>query len=341
MGRNTGRYRKASRWIHFGIALFIGALLTLPAHGSELYVALTGSDANPGTINRPFRTISRAANAAAPGSHINVRGGRYFEVVKINSSGSPNRPILVQPYKDEKVTIDGSQSAADTDLIQISANYIIFRRFEVANATRTGICAWGTHGVQILDNTIVGSQRGAIWVGHATAGRSGKNIIEGNVAHTNATINQSRVQTKEWPIAIAVAVSDQSIVQGNTVYQNFGEGIGVLSSHGVVVQSNRVFDNYSVMIYLDNAPETVVKRNVVYSNGDPRFFRDGRPANGILVANEYTSIPLPSKNIRIEGNELTDVGGISYGSYEGGGGLQDCVIKDNVIVVTASPIRLP
>ncbi|WEK51587.1 MAG: right-handed parallel beta-helix repeat-containing protein [Candidatus Kaistia colombiensis] len=331
---------RAHGWIRIGGLIgFLSAVM--PATALELYVSTSGSDADPGTIDRPYRTISKAAAAARPGTDIFVRGGRYDGVVRIYNDGSASKPIRLQPYQREKVVIDGATTKTDTDLVLISANHVIFRNFEVVNATRTGICAWGTHGVHIVNNTIQGSVRGAIWVGHSAAGKSSQNLVEGNVARANAIINSSRTRMKGWPVTIAVAVSDHTVVRNNIVYQNFGEGIGVLSSRGVTIQSNRVFDNYSVMIYLDNAPATVVKNNVVYSSGDARYFRQGRPANGVLVANEFTAIQLPSKGIRIESNKLIGVGDVSYGSYERGGGLRQSVIRDNIVVVAVEgPVKI-
>ncbi len=39
------------------------------------YVATNGNDTNAGTSDDPWRTIQHAADVAAPGSLINVRGG--------------------------------------------------------------------------------------------------------------------------------------------------------------------------------------------------------------------------------------------------------------------------
>ncbi|HUV67066.1 MAG TPA: hypothetical protein VMW24_24475 [Sedimentisphaerales bacterium] len=54
-------------------------IATCPAlfgvQAAELYVSTAGNDAFPGTIERLYRTIQHAADAAKPGETVLVRGG--------------------------------------------------------------------------------------------------------------------------------------------------------------------------------------------------------------------------------------------------------------------------
>ena len=93
----------------------------LPAStGTRRYVALTGSDANPGTEARPWRSIQRALDLAEPGEQILVRGGTYLGTalgrdlggdvgngVLASPQGAPGAPITLQPYPGEHVTLAG------------------------------------------------------------------------------------------------------------------------------------------------------------------------------------------------------------------------------------------
>ncbi|MGO4372568.1 DUF1565 domain-containing protein, partial [Paenibacillus sp. MCAF20] len=49
--------------------------------GKAYYVAPTGSDSNPGTLNAPWKTIQKAANTLVAGEIVYVRGGVYKEFV--------------------------------------------------------------------------------------------------------------------------------------------------------------------------------------------------------------------------------------------------------------------
>lgn len=69
------------------MAALLCGLHTLTAQVTN-YVALTGSDASPGTLAAPWRTLQFAANVAPPGSTVLVLPGTYNEKVTVNVSGS-------------------------------------------------------------------------------------------------------------------------------------------------------------------------------------------------------------------------------------------------------------
>jgi hypothetical protein len=75
---------------------------------STYYVATGGSNANPGTLARPFKSIQHAATLAQPGDTVLVRGGVYRETVKPARSGTPSSPITFKPYNGERVTVSGA-----------------------------------------------------------------------------------------------------------------------------------------------------------------------------------------------------------------------------------------
>src|SRR5215213_4437884 len=66
------------------------------------YVSTSGDNANPGTLQQPFKTIQQAADVAQPGDNVFVRGGVYRETVTPARSGRAGSPITFQPYNDEK-----------------------------------------------------------------------------------------------------------------------------------------------------------------------------------------------------------------------------------------------
>ena len=80
--------------------------------GHTYYVALTGSDANPGTASQPFLTIQRGVNAAVNGDTVIVEDGTY--------SGAGNRDI---DFGGRNITVTSQNGAASTILdCQGSAN---------------------------------------------------------------------------------------------------------------------------------------------------------------------------------------------------------------------------
>ena len=55
---------------------------------------------------------------------------------------------------------------------------------------------------------------------------------------------------------------------------------------GAKITGNKVYDSYSIGIYLDNAQDAVVQYNTVSHSDDTAFYRSGKPAAGIVIANE-------------------------------------------------------
>src|SRR5262249_33755 len=63
-----------------------------PTTGNVYYVATTGSDSNPGTLENPFRTIAAGTRALHGGDTLLIRAGTYNEQVAISASGSSGNP---------------------------------------------------------------------------------------------------------------------------------------------------------------------------------------------------------------------------------------------------------
>ncbi len=96
------------------VFLFFTACL-FEAGAAELFVSKTGIDTNSGTFNQPFATIQKAADSAAAGDTINIRGGRYHEAITIDGLlGSETNRIVFQNYNDEAVVIAGTISITNS-----------------------------------------------------------------------------------------------------------------------------------------------------------------------------------------------------------------------------------
>ena len=90
--------------------LILLVLTTLAVSAKEYHVAVNGNDANDGSLARPFKTISAAANVAMPGDVITVHAGVYREQVTPPRGGNSEKErIVYQAAKGEKVEIKGSE----------------------------------------------------------------------------------------------------------------------------------------------------------------------------------------------------------------------------------------
>ncbi len=82
------------------------------------YVAVDGSDENPGTLDAPFRTIQKCASVAVAGDSCFIHAGTYHETVAPYHSGTETAPILFAPYDRETIYIDGSDPVTGWSVYQ-------------------------------------------------------------------------------------------------------------------------------------------------------------------------------------------------------------------------------
>ena len=78
-------------------------LLASAATALELHVAITGDDANDGSLQHPFRTVQHAATQSQSGDTVTVHAGVYRERVHPSTSG-----VVFQAAPGDAVTISGS-----------------------------------------------------------------------------------------------------------------------------------------------------------------------------------------------------------------------------------------
>jgi hypothetical protein len=103
------------------------------------------ADTNPGTEQKPFKTVQHAADAARPGDTIYVMAGRYDERVKVRAGGTEGKPIAFVVRPRCSVTVTG---------FDLDASYIRVVGFEItAEKPATAVQLHGSH-CEILDNYI-------------------------------------------------------------------------------------------------------------------------------------------------------------------------------------------
>src|SRR3569833_662648 len=106
-----------------GFSLIAAFACVPPASAAEWYVAPNGSDAAPGTLAKPFATLSRAQEAARASAGkrpvtINLRSGTYYLpaplILTSADSGTTHAPVTYKAYKGETVVISGGQLLSPT-----------------------------------------------------------------------------------------------------------------------------------------------------------------------------------------------------------------------------------
>ncbi len=101
--------------LSFTLALAFAFSGARPAIAETYHVAQVhprASDENPGTGERPWKTISRAAKAMRPGDTACIHAGLYREAVRPERSGTPESPITYAAAGGEEVVITGADIIA-------------------------------------------------------------------------------------------------------------------------------------------------------------------------------------------------------------------------------------
>ncbi|HLO15650.1 MAG TPA: right-handed parallel beta-helix repeat-containing protein [Anaerolineales bacterium] len=320
---NKTIYRIAS--LIMVLVMILGNAIHTQAAGSVYYVSPTGNDANPGTSSAPFKTFAKANSMLSAGSTLNIYAGVYNEQLKISKSGSSSAWITVKPLSGT-VVID--MKNAVTMGVSVNASYVTVGGLEVRNSGDICVNLVGSNltvdGLLIHECASHGIQ---------TNNSSQIKILNSRVYHA-ALSNASRTASSGWPSGIKVRVTDNVLIQGNIVYNNYGEGLGTRGTN-ITIRGNTVYDNFSVNIYT-NSENALIERNFVYCTPNSGYERDGLPAAGISMGEEYfDGWGARLKNAKVLNNIVAFCKhGVRYNGADDrltGGGLKNATIAYNTL----------
>jgi hypothetical protein len=118
---------------------------TIPTNGA-FFVATTGSDSNPGTIDRPFLTLSKGVTAVGNGGVVYVRGGTYAMSSKLSlTKTTATNTIRIWAYPGEMPVINASGNTSDA--ISVSGRWYHLKGLTVMLAGHNGINISGSSNI--------------------------------------------------------------------------------------------------------------------------------------------------------------------------------------------------
>ena len=104
-------------WLAVVFLVVAGSVGVPPVHGAvtTYYIAPDGDNANPGTRDKPLRTIGRAVALVRPGDTVRLLGGTYHESVTVERSGRADAYITLEA--DTKTPAAGRDRAGGPKLV--------------------------------------------------------------------------------------------------------------------------------------------------------------------------------------------------------------------------------
>ncbi len=219
------------------------------------YVALNGSNSNPGTIAQPWRTVTYATGTSSgitAGDTILVRAGNYPEnTVYLLVSGTASAPIVLKNYQDEVVTLDPGGFRLET-----GKNFWRLEGLTIMNTSgssvSSGVIVSGTHLV------------GALTLSHCTIMHHKENgVFLGSPDFGGVAIYDCDI---EWNGEIAGVPSGVE-----------GSGIVMYGAHGILwARRNIIANNWAKGIsHASEIPEFYGDSSVVDSNQIINNFESG------------------------------------------------------------------
>ncbi len=242
---------------------------TFVATGATYFVSINGSDAQPGTADRPWATINHAAKQVKAGDMVVVHGGHYVlsAQVRPRNSGRPNSWITFIGYPGEEPILDAqsvqrssfAHGVLNEGVFQLeNVSHIRVANLTVINSHDAGFTVRDSSDIELINNSTKGTFSSGIAVWNTNHDRkvtkririianSIKNATTWDLAPPDVL---KRGEAPHEALSIGDAVDFE--VAYNHVYDSGKEGIDIKgTSSGGKVHHNLVRNVDRQGIYVD------------------------------------------------------------------------------------------
>ncbi len=297
----------------FGLGTFSTITPVAASMNCSHYVALDGDDANPGTLENPWRTLQYAADTAQPGDEVCVGTGTYSpedEELIFLSAGTADQPITLTTYNGE-VIIQGSV------FFEPGSAYWQFHGFTMNDFVYWGISVAGADHIVLSGLVISGGEAGINFsvtrtgderpVDHITVMDSIIHDAEYTVVDctpgpcNNMTFQRLEIYGAGGASAsygsdgLAVECGQNILVEDCIIHHNSGDGLDLNSrdkmqgdeTGEIIVRRNRVEQNALNGIKLWGGGTIV--NNLAWNNGDTNLVIE-EGSDYTIINNTFASV---------------------------------------------------
>lgn len=201
------------------------------------YVSPAGSDTNPGTKEKPWKTMKKAAQSVIPGGTVIFEDGIYDEtsVTTFTHSGTKEKPITLKARNKHGATIKYGKTMSDIMKMQVTdgLEYINIRDFHFTQQVKSN------SSTQDIYIRFVGSQ------------------------HCEVTGNKF---TNMFEEAIKTYNAHHILIEDNVIIEPNHEGMDIFASSFVIIKGNELDDCGRVGLMLKgNANNCLVYNNYIHN----------------------------------------------------------------------------
>lgn len=288
-----------------------------------LFVSPSGSDGNSGTSkDKPLKSLGEALERAVDFDEIQLKSGGEWRVtspIKITRKGlvitgydgttkpvlngngnvpSEERSAMFVVAADQVRVADIRFSNSGGHAIAVQGDNVVLDGLDVINPNTNGVLVDSASGVKVLGCTIKGANSGYPKGMHP------------------------------WGSAISLRSAKDFTVDGNQIYEGWGEGIMPwLGAERGTIRKNTIYSQHAVGIYVNSSRKIDIYSNTIVGSSKSAYYRsNGYTGPGIALNNEtyfYTSWGLPSSmvtsDLAIYDNIIasTDTGIAFWNQYSG------------------------
>jgi hypothetical protein len=307
-------------------------LVTTTAQAATYYVATTGNDSNPGTIQLPFRTIVKGVSVLKPGDTTLVRAGTYRESIDTNKVTFPNgtswtSAVTLAVYPNEQVTLIGT-----INLAGMQHSYIIVSGLTIdANNSPEGFTInQGSHHIRLQNCEIKNTYQHGIglWWGNNNGLSSDYNeILNCKIHHIGSRAGDG---VPDVPFGYGrghgiYMTTSNNIIRGNTFYDVGEYSIHQWAASPQLANNNIIEGNLITRSGHDTTRYgSVCCGGIIVSCGNGTIVR-----NNIVYGNEVEGIGIGQTctNCKVYNNTTYNNPGNNIKSGDGGSGIE---IRNNI-----------
>jgi hypothetical protein len=240
-----------------GIAfLLVWANLYGLARGADYFLSGKGSDANPGTSQRPWKTLERVNRQEfQPGDRLLFEGGgTFFGTLELSErdSGAAGQLLIVTSFGRGRATLDGGKSRA---ISSVGCRFVAFRNLALRGAGRTGsnsdsgLFLGGGSDVEVDGLDVSGFRKSGVEIDGVDRAR----ILRVH-AHENGFAGISAGGHVSHDLYIGYSLAENNPGDPTVRNNHSGNGIVVGSVRGGVIEHCEARYNGWDMVWTGNGP---------------------------------------------------------------------------------------